>query len=154
MNGIPASSLRAWRGAGKTCTYTCPGPLSLYGYLHPACLATEGRIRELSKEDGTVLDTVVSDRDHHNSPEVLLSVRYTSFLNTRKCFPFRLCSLAGERICRALAWRQASLARVSVLSVLPSLHEQECVLLQLFHYRIALSSFYFIKKLENEKIKL
>ena len=60
MNGTPASSPGAWKGAAKTCTCTCPGPPSQCGYLCPACLAGEGRTTELSKEDRLALDTGVS----------------------------------------------------------------------------------------------
>ena len=61
MKGTPASSPGARRGAGMTCTCTCPGPPSRCGYLRLACLAREGRITELSKEDRMALDTLVSE---------------------------------------------------------------------------------------------
>lgn len=149
MSGTPASSPAAWRGAGKTCTCTCPDPLSLCGCRHPACLAREGRVGELS-EDGLLLDLeAVLTRQKSSS----VWESHTSFLTTLNNSPLDSAHWPGEESRPGPAWGQALPAQVSVLSVLPSLHEHEYVFLQLFHYRLHCPLFiYFITKLENKKV--
>lgn len=94
MSGTPANSPAAWRGAGKTCTCTCPDPPSLCGCRHPACLARGGgggRAKWGRAASG------LGGSPH--SPEVILCLRITHIIpHHPEQFSVGLCSLAGGRI--------------------------------------------------------
>lgn len=61
MNGTPAGSPTAWRGAGKTWTCTCPDSLSRCGYLHLVCLAKgkrqDGWVKSLAGTEALLWQT-------------------------------------------------------------------------------------------------
>lgn len=137
MNGTPASSPTAWRGAGRTCIYTCPDPLSLCGYLHPACLARERRTGELSKKDATGFE--------HCSiryRKVILCVRYTSFFNTLNYFPFTLLigwweNILSSCVMMGLAGKSFSLVSIAFIArtevcISPIISLQGCTVLILW----------------------
>lgn len=90
MNGTPASSPTAWRGAGKTYTCTCPDPPSLCVCPHPVCLARgEDRV-QISKEDEMVLDIVISDTGSYTLQKSCALCKTDCIPQHPELFPLRL----------------------------------------------------------------